>query len=136
MISQPLFCPYCNARVGRTEPLHAGDRLNCPRCGESFAYRPPEEGVNGRSEDPAGLPAPAPEAPPQRPTNRKLAWGVLGVMGLMAVLGLTWALALLFFSGVQMMSIGILGAYLGRIYQEVKGRPTFVISRIVANKDD
>jgi hypothetical protein len=96
MISQPLFCPYCNARVGRAEPLHAGDRLNCPRCGESFAYRPPEEGVNGRGEGPAaGFAAPAAaESPPPPPsTNRKLALRILGVMGLMAALGLIFALA-------------------------------------------
>ena len=31
MISQPLFCPYCNARVGHTEPLGVGTRLSCPR---------------------------------------------------------------------------------------------------------
>jgi hypothetical protein len=95
MISEPLFCPYCNARVGRTEPLGVGTRLSCPRCGESFAYRPPEEGANGRAEPAAGPLAPDAVTPPptHRVSNRRLALRVLGVMGLMAVLGLTWALA-------------------------------------------
>ena len=69
MILEPLFCPYCNARVGRTEPLSTGDRLSCPRCGESFAYRPPEEGVNGRGESTAGVPSPLSNKPASGPSQ-------------------------------------------------------------------
>jgi glycosyltransferase involved in cell wall biosynthesis len=36
-------------------------------------------------------------------------------------------LAILFFGGVQLMAVGILGAYIARIYEEVKSRPQFVI---------
>ena len=39
----------------------------------------------------------------------------------------TLILAILFFSGVQLISIGILGEYLGRIYEEAKRRPAFVV---------
>lgn len=42
----------------------------------------------------------------------------------------TLILVILFFSGVQLISIGILGEYLGRIYQETKLRPTFVVKEV------
>ncbi len=41
-----------------------------------------------------------------------------------------WAstmLIIIFFSGVQLLTIGILGVYLGRLYDEVKGRPEYII---------
>jgi polyisoprenyl-phosphate glycosyltransferase len=36
---------------------------------------------------------------------------------------------IVFFSGVQVMLIGILGAYVARIFEEAKGRPLYVIAR-------
>jgi hypothetical protein len=47
------------------------------------------------------------------------------------VLGFTTLIiTILFFSGVQLISVGILGEYLGRIYQESKMRPTYVVKEL------
>ena len=41
----------------------------------------------------------------------------------------TLAASIMLFSGVQLLSIGILGEYIGRIYDEVKQRPTYLLAR-------
>jgi dolichol-phosphate mannosyltransferase len=40
----------------------------------------------------------------------------------------TLILAVLFIGGIQMISLGILGLYLGRQYREVKKRPLYVVA--------
>jgi len=50
--------------------------------------------------------------------------GVSGLYGQTTVV-----LAVVFFGGVQLLSIGVLGDYLGRVYDEVKGRPLYLISQ-------
>lgn len=37
--------------------------------------------------------------------------------------------AVLFFGGVQLISIGVLGEYIGRIFRETKGRPIYVVKQ-------
>jgi glycosyltransferase involved in cell wall biosynthesis len=41
----------------------------------------------------------------------------------------TLVVSMMFFSGIQLLSIGILAEYVGRIYEEVKQRPTYLISQ-------
>ncbi len=42
----------------------------------------------------------------------------------------TIAIAIFFLGAVQLISIGILGAYIGRIYEEVKGRPLYTLAEV------
>lgn len=43
---------------------------------------------------------------------------------------------LLFLGGIQLISIGVLGEYIGRIYTEIKGRPTYIIKKIKKTRDN
>ncbi len=48
-----------------------------------------------------------------------------------------WAsliISVIFFGGVQLLTIGVLGAYIGNIFDEVKNRPEFVIDQVYQKK--
>ena len=40
--------------------------------------------------------------------------------------------AVLFMGGVQLLSIGLLGEYVGRIYRQSKGRPLYIVDELIA----
>ena len=41
----------------------------------------------------------------------------------------TIVVSLMLFAGIQLVSLGVVGEYVGRIFEEVKGRPLFVVKR-------
>jgi glycosyltransferase involved in cell wall biosynthesis len=47
----------------------------------------------------------------------------------------TLVVLLLLFSGVQLIVLGIMGAYIGGIYEEVKGRPRYIIEEIITHHE-
>lgn len=40
----------------------------------------------------------------------------------------TLVISIMFFAGVQLISLGVIGEYLGRIYEEVKARPLYLVA--------
>lgn len=47
----------------------------------------------------------------------------------------TVVMLLLLFSGIQLIVIGIMGAYIGGIYEEVKGRPRYIIEEEISHHE-
>jgi hypothetical protein len=43
----------------------------------------------------------------------------------------TIVVSIMFFSGVQLLSLGIIGEYLGRVFEEAKRRPNFLVAEEV-----
>jgi dolichol-phosphate mannosyltransferase len=59
-----------------------------------------------------------------------LAWKLMGLLPTGGGIA-TIALSVLFLGGIQLLTVGILGEYIGRIFQEVKQRPIAVISQVI-----
>ncbi|MCF7975014.1 MAG: glycosyltransferase [Phycisphaerae bacterium] len=55
-------------------------------------------------------------------------WAVHGVLTLMA--------GLFFFMGVQMIGLGLLGEYIGRIYHDVRARPRYFVRQVVGRSEN
>ena len=59
-------------------------------------------------------------------------YGVMKVFGFPFPLGNpTIVILMLLLGGIQLISVGILGSYVARIYDEVKRRPKFIVDRAV-----
>ena len=57
---------------------------------------------------------------------------VLTVVGALSASGYIWVLiAVLFLSGVQLISVGVLGRYLARVHEEALERPLYLVDRVV-----
>jgi glycosyltransferase involved in cell wall biosynthesis len=47
----------------------------------------------------------------------------------------TLIVSIMFFAGVQLISLGVLGEYVARIYEEVKGRPLFLVEEFIGGSE-
>jgi hypothetical protein len=94
MAPEPLTCPYCNARVPAPAPDPARGRIACPRCGETFPYRPADSDAVAAGPPPAanGPPA-APRLLQAAPTHLAVQLGIISVLIVLASLLLRVAFA-------------------------------------------
>ena len=66
-----------------------------------------------------------------------LTYVIAKILGFTLTAGLpTTVLFITFFSGIQLIALGLLGEYIGRIYDEVKNRPQYIIDKTINFNED
>lgn len=63
--------------------------------------------------------------------GRRLWGGLAGVPGWSTIV-----VSVLVMGGAQLLMLGILGEYLGRIHEEIKGRPQFIVDELIGFEED
>ena len=64
-------------------------------------------------------------------------WALVDKIRGIALEGITTVIIILIFIGsIMMISLGIIGYYVARIYDEIKGRPKFIVSSSCKSKED
>ena len=64
-------------------------------------------------------------------------WAILSSFFGLTVSGWTSLVCVIcFIGGIQLLSLGVIGEYIGKIYMEVKHRPRYIISERTQRKDD
>ncbi len=102
MSTKPLTCPYCNASIAAPAETSASGCIECPLCGDSFAIPPADALANRLPQSISSFaselaassdssPVPAIDLPSRR-SNGRLAAIAVGVMLLVAGVGLTFML--------------------------------------------
>jgi len=61
---------------------------------------------------------------------RKLVWGI-SIEGWVSLI-----VTMLFLGGVQLIILGVIGEYLGRVYTEVQGRPLYIAEEMIGFEDN
>jgi hypothetical protein len=59
-----INCPDCGATLKSSNPMPAGKKVKCPKCGKGFEVRAEDDEENPRPKKPAGKASPAAKKPP------------------------------------------------------------------------
>ena len=63
-------------------------------------------------------------------------WALIDKISGRAIEGMTTVIIILIFIGsIMMISLGIIGYYVARIYEEIKGRPKYIVSATCRSKE-
>lgn len=131
MTAELLTCPYCNAEVTVARGTPAGRRVPCPRCGETFPYRP-SEGVTTSPPSSLQITAepPAPEAPATDSFRVKLGL-LLGIIGAVGVVTLVYirSLDVAVIVGA-MAAVGVLWLWFFRVRRGNQAAAAFVLANM------